>query len=111
MANRSTCATCSTEGRLITHWRVRIRLSDVLPSVPRPSMQLQPSHHTDDIGARLGEPSSLRVLMIATGVPKYRTVGSMVLCMRRTYTLHRRKRTPVLATKSACPPFGADLLE
>jgi hypothetical protein len=33
-------------------------------------MQLQPSHHADDIGARFGEPSGFKLLMSATGVPK-----------------------------------------
>jgi hypothetical protein len=33
-------------------------------------MQLQPSHHADDIGARFDEPSGFKVLMSATGVPK-----------------------------------------
>ena len=49
---------------------------------PRPSMQLHPSHHADDMGAMLGEPSWFSELMRATGVPKYRIVGSIVLCMR-----------------------------
>jgi hypothetical protein len=38
-------------------------------------MQLHPSHHADDIGARLAEPSSLSVEISATGVPKYRIEG------------------------------------
>ena len=67
----------------MTHWRVRIKFSDVWPMVPRPSMQVQPSHQAEDMGARLGEPSWLRVDMSATGVPKYKMVGSMVLCMRQ----------------------------
>ena len=54
----------------MTHSPVRIRFSEVCPIVPRPSMQLQPSHHAEDMGARFGEPSGLSVLMRATGVPK-----------------------------------------
>src|SRR5690349_10343039 len=57
-----------------------MRLSEVLPIVPRPSMQLQPSHQMDDIGAMFGDPSSFRVEIRATGVPKYRIVGSILLC-------------------------------
>jgi hypothetical protein len=48
---------------------------------PSPSMQLHPSHHADDIGAIFGVPSSFKVEINATGVPKYRMVGSMVLYM------------------------------
>lgn len=33
-------------------------------------MQLHPSHHAEDIGARLGDPSALVELITATGVPK-----------------------------------------
>lgn len=42
---------------------------------------LQPSHQADDIGAMFGVPSSFSVEINATGVRKYRMVGSMVLCM------------------------------
>ncbi len=45
-------------------------------------MQRQPSHHAEDIGARLGEPSSLSVLMSTTGVPRYKIAGSTVLCIK-----------------------------
>ena len=81
IARRSTCSAWACDGRLITHSRDRMRFSEVCPIEPRPSIQLQPNHHADDIGAMFGEPSSLRELMIATGVPKYRIVGSIVLCM------------------------------
>jgi hypothetical protein len=40
-------------------------------------MQRQPTHHADDIGARLAEPSSLLEPIRTTGVPKYRIAGSM----------------------------------
>ena len=42
----------------------------VWPICPGPSMQLQPNHHAEDIGARLGDPSGFNVLMSTTGVPK-----------------------------------------
>jgi hypothetical protein len=36
----------------------------------RPRTQLQPSHHTHEIGAKFDEPSSFEVLVKTTGVPK-----------------------------------------
>ena len=66
----------------MTHSRVRIRLSEVLPMAPSPSMHVHPSHHIEDMGAMFAVPSSLSVEMMATGVPKHRIVGSIVLCMR-----------------------------
>lgn len=57
-------------GQIDTHSRGRMRLSEVWPICPRPSMQLQPSHHAEDIGARLGDPTGFNVLMGTTGVPK-----------------------------------------
>jgi len=47
--------------------RVRMRLSEVWPIWPRPSIQLQPSHRADDIDATFGEPSAFKVLISATG--------------------------------------------
>jgi hypothetical protein len=44
-------------------------------------MQLRPTHHADDMGARFAEPSSLVELTSTTGVPKYRMAGSMTECM------------------------------
>jgi hypothetical protein len=41
-------------------------------------MQRHPTHHADDIGARLDEPSSLVEPIRTTGVPKYRIAGSIV---------------------------------
>jgi len=49
---------------------VRRRFSGVFDSAPKPSMQLLPSHHADDIGATFGKPSSLSELTRTTGVPK-----------------------------------------
>jgi len=37
---------------------------------PSPSMQLHPNHHADDIGAMFVVPSSFRLDIKATGVPK-----------------------------------------
>jgi hypothetical protein len=47
-----------------------LRFSVVLDDASRPSMQRQPSHRAEDIGERLALPSSLRVEMRTTGVPK-----------------------------------------
>lgn len=47
-----------------------VRCLDVLPIVPRPSMQLEPSHHADDMGQMFGEPSPFSELISATGVPE-----------------------------------------
>jgi hypothetical protein len=41
-------------------------------------MHWRPSHHAEDIGARLAEPSSFKVLISTTGVPKYKIAGSIV---------------------------------
>jgi hypothetical protein len=42
----------------------------VAERVPNPSMQRQPSHHADDMGARFALPSGLSELTSTTGVPK-----------------------------------------
>ena len=62
-------------------------------------MQLQPSHHADDMGARFGEPSGFNELMSATGVPKYRIVGSMVLCMGKRYPSRTERAIRILRSK------------
>src|SRR5688572_32553834 len=64
-------------------------LAGVCEFAPKPSMQLRPSHHAEDIGARFGEPSSFRELTSTTGVPKYRMAGSMVECMSRLVVVSR----------------------
>ena len=48
-------------------------------------MQVHPNHHADDIGAMFADPSGFKVLIKATGVPKYKIEGSIVLCMSREY--------------------------
>ena len=58
------------DGRLSTHSPVRIMFSVVLELRASPSMQRQPTHHADDIGARLNELSSLVEPIRTTGVPK-----------------------------------------
>src|SRR3954466_5305902 len=75
-ASRSTAVTCAAEGRFSTHSPVRRMLAGVCERAPKPSMQLRPSHHADDMGARLGVPSGLTELTRTTGVPKYRIAGS-----------------------------------
>jgi len=62
-------------------------------------MQLQPSHQAEDIGARFAVPSSLRLEIIATGVPKYKIVGSIVLCMSTTVSQHAVASYPILAVE------------
>jgi hypothetical protein len=42
----------------------------VADRAPKPSMQRQPNHHAEDIGARFALPSGLRELTSTTGVPK-----------------------------------------
>ena len=69
-ASRSTADTWSTEAKLSTHSPVRRMLAGVFERAPNPSMQFQPNHHADDIGAMFGEPSSLVEVTSTTGVPK-----------------------------------------
>jgi hypothetical protein len=51
-------------------------LLGVFETASKPSMHRQPSQNADDIGARLGEPSSFVELTRTTGVPRYRMAGS-----------------------------------
>ena len=69
-ASRSTAAASWMDGRLSTHSPVRWMFAGVCERAPKPSMQLRPSHHADDIGARFAEPSGLTELTRTTGVPK-----------------------------------------
>jgi hypothetical protein len=78
---RAIASTMSADGRFRTHSQVRLMFSVVLELASRPSMQLQPSHHADDIGDRFGVPSSLMVLIRTTGVPKYRIGNSLRTCI------------------------------
>src|SRR6266436_2226666 len=66
----STAPTSCADGRFNTHWRSRSRFIVVFELTSRPRTQLPPSHHTQDIGARFGEPSSFVVPAKTTGVPK-----------------------------------------
>jgi hypothetical protein len=59
----------------------RCKFSNVSPLVENPTIHDRLSHHADDMGARLGVPSSLGVLMRTTGVPKYIILGSMTWCI------------------------------
>jgi hypothetical protein len=78
----STADTIASLGRFNTHSPVRNRFCEVFEWVASPSMQRHPSQNAEDIGARLGVPSSLSVLISTTGVPKYKMAGSMRTCMR-----------------------------
>src|ERR1700677_76476 len=80
-ASRFTAAAISTEGKFSTHSLSRNRFCAVWDLAPRPSMQFQPSHQAEDMGATLQVPSRFLVLMRTTGVPKYRIEGSTFLCM------------------------------
>ena len=47
-------------------------------------MQRQLRKKTEDIGAKFGVPSTFKVLRSATGVPKYKIVGSQRTCIYKT---------------------------
>lgn len=47
----------------------------------RPRRQRWPSHQTEDMGPMLAVPSSLEVVMRATGVPQYIIAGVMMECV------------------------------
>src|SRR5664279_4452204 len=65
-ASRFTASTVVTEGRFSTHSFSLMRFWAVWDLAPNPSMQFQPSHHADDMGATLGVPSSFRLLTSTT---------------------------------------------
>jgi len=54
----------------MTHSFSRRRLAAVCPLAPRPSMQFQPSHQAEDMGAMLGVPLMFWVVRRTTGVPR-----------------------------------------
>ncbi len=60
----------SSVARLRTQVFVRRRLEVVWDLELRPIMQRWPSHQAEDIGAMLGVPSGLRVVIRMTGVPQ-----------------------------------------
>src|SRR5215831_9884893 len=62
------------------------------------------------MGAMLGVPSSFRVEIKATGVPKYRIVGSIVLCMKRIWRNYGGARYPLLAAKLRWRPETGEWL-
>src|SRR5258708_25500184 len=68
-ASLLTAPTKPAEGRLRMHSRSRSRFCAVWELCPRPSMQFQPSHQADDMGAMFVDPSEFSVEMITTGVP------------------------------------------
>jgi hypothetical protein len=69
-ASRSTAGASASDGRFSTHSPVCSMFCDVFDRAPSPSTPRQPSQNADDIGARFAEPSSLRVEISTTGVPK-----------------------------------------
>jgi hypothetical protein len=58
------------DGKFNTHSFSRRRFYTVFDLRLIPSIQDWFSHHAEDIGAKLAEPSSFKVLMRTTGVPK-----------------------------------------
>jgi hypothetical protein len=52
----------------------------VCDTASNPSMARQPSQNTDEIGAKFEDPPGLILLFKITGVPRYSTAGSTVLC-------------------------------
>src|SRR5262249_31409829 len=73
------------------HSACRAKFSAVFVSSSSPSISVQPSAQNDDIGARFVLPSSFSELISATGVPKYRILGSIVTnfrsCIRKSSPL------------------------
>jgi hypothetical protein len=61
----------------MTHSPVRMMFWAVCDTASKPNIARQPSQNTDEIGARLQDPSEFRVLLRITGVPRYRIAGSM----------------------------------
>lgn len=72
--------TISSEGRLITHCFVRIRLIVVWDAVSRPNRQRCPNQNADEMGEMFAVPSSFSVDIKTTGVPMYKMAGDMVRC-------------------------------
>ena len=66
----------------MTHSPVRMMFWAVCDTASKPNIARQPSQNTDEIGARLQDPSEFRVLLRITGVPRYRIAGSIVFCSR-----------------------------
>jgi hypothetical protein len=70
MERRLIASTWSIDGRFKTHSPLRMMLLGVFETASKPSMQRHPNQNAEDIGARLGEPSSLTELTRTTGVPR-----------------------------------------
>ena len=64
---------------LRTHSGRSLRFFRVLVSLSKPKVIVQPKAQKEEIGARLGVPSSFSELINATGLPKYRIFGAMDL--------------------------------
>ena len=69
-ASASTCRHKSGDGTLTTHSGRLSRFFRVLVSLSRPRVIVHPDAQNEEIGARLGVPSSLMELINATGFPK-----------------------------------------
>jgi len=95
-----------TDGILITHSFVRKIFSAVFEAVPIPITQRQLSQKTEEMGARLCEPSSLTVLTRITGVPKYKIAGSIVRCI-----IHFLLYSKIVAYRGLRKPVSCDVLE
>src|SRR5215469_522820 len=78
-AKRSTDSQRSGAGTLITQSLFNWKFSNVWVSQSRPSTIVQPKPQNDEMGARFGLPFGLMELMIATGLPKYKMLGVIVL--------------------------------
>ena len=70
LERRLIASTWSIDGRFSTHSPVRTILAGVFETASKPSIPRHPSQKAEDIGARLGEQSSLIELMRTTGVPR-----------------------------------------
>jgi hypothetical protein len=77
-ARRSTALHISGDGKFTTQAGRSRKLSKVCVPDSIPKVIVQPSTQKEEIGARLGVPSELRELTIATGVPKYKILGAIV---------------------------------
>ena len=87
--------------RFSTHSRSRCRFAAVWAESPRPSTQWSLSHHADEMGARLADPSEFRVEMSTTGVPKYMTVRSIVLRMHQAWRRSGRVSGEIRPSRAA----------
>src|ERR1700753_658040 len=74
-ASRSTASTIDASTRLSTSRGRSRRLRTVWEWALIPSIAVWPTHHADDMGAMLVDPSRFSELTSTTGVPKYSIFG------------------------------------